>query len=87
MPTRAGPRPDLGSEALTRLTADVDDKIATALNRWISREATELGAPYLEAGEVIGAMIMVCLKYTDVTDTLRSQIRHQRAAARERGRG
>ena len=66
----------------TRITIDVDDKTATALNRWISREATGLGPPYLEAGEVINAMIMVCLRYTDVTDTLRSQIRLQRAASK-----
>ena len=71
---------------MTKITVDIDERVATALNRWIAREAADFGKPYLEAGEVIGAAIVTCLRYTDVCDTLRSQIRHQRAAGRERGR-
>lgn len=71
---------------MTRLAVDLDDRISTALNRWIARTAPEVGPPYLEAGEVIAAMIVVSLRYTDVTDTVASQIRHQRAAGRGRGR-
>lgn len=71
---------------MTRITVDLDDKISTALNRFISKEAADLSPPYLEASEVLAAMIVTCLRYTDVTDTLRSQIRHQRAAVQERGR-
>ena len=71
---------------MTRITIDLDDKTATALNRWISREAVDIGPPYLETNEVITAMIMVSLRYTDVTATVASQIRHQRAAAESAGK-
>jgi hypothetical protein len=54
---------------VTKVTVDLDDRVATALNRWISREAADLGPPMLNAGEVIGAAIVVCLRYTDVTDS------------------
>lgn len=72
---------------MTRMTIDVDNRVATALNRWVSREAADFGPPCLQADEVINAAIVVALRYTDITDVLRSQIRHQRQAGQERGRG
>jgi hypothetical protein len=62
-----------------KITIDIDDRIATTLNRWISKEAANLGPPYLKASEVIAAAI-VTWRYTDITDVLRSQIRHQRGS-------
>lgn len=72
---------------MTRITVDLDPKVHSILNRWIARNAPAVGAPYLELAEVIGAMIVTTARYTDVTDSVCSQIRHERAAGRERGRG
>jgi hypothetical protein len=45
-----------------------------------SREAIDLGPPSPEVSEVVTAMIVVSLRYTDVAETVASQLRHQRAA-------
>jgi hypothetical protein len=42
-------------------------------------------APHVKLAEVIAAMVVTTARYQDVTDTVCSQIRHQRAAASERG--
>ena len=67
-----------------QITVNLDPKTATALSRWLSRTAITIGPPYLEASEAIAAMIQVTIRFTDVTDAVASQIRHER---RERGRG
>jgi hypothetical protein len=72
---------------MTRITIDLDPKTHSILNRWISQAAISVGPPYLEAGEVIAAMIVTTARYTDVGDTVCSQVRQQRTAGQERGRG
>jgi hypothetical protein len=72
---------------MTRITVDLDPKIHAILNRWMASNAPAIGTPHVEMAEVIAAMIVTTAQYTDITDTVCSQIRHQRAAGRERGRG
>ncbi|MFY9650402.1 MAG: hypothetical protein WBF20_00935 [Trebonia sp.] len=55
------------------------------MNLWIARNAATIGPPHVKLGEVIAAMVVTTVRYQDVTDTVCSQIRYQRAAARERG--
>jgi hypothetical protein len=72
---------------LTRVTIDIDPKTATALSRWLAKTAPTIGAPFPAEAEVIMAMIVTCLRYADVADQVASQLRHQRAAGKERDRG
>jgi hypothetical protein len=72
---------------VTQITVNLDPKVHSILNRWIASNAPMIGAPYVEMAEVIAAMIVTTARYADVTDTVCSQIRHQRAAGQERGRG
>jgi len=66
------------------VSVTLDDKSGTELNRWIARTVPEVGPPYLEVSEAVAAMIIVSVRYPDVTETVASQIRHQRAVGRER---
>ena len=70
---------------MTRVTIDLDDHTAAALDRWLAMTAPHVGSQ-LEAGEAIGAMIRVVIRFEDITDTVASQIRLDRAAAQEQER-
>jgi len=64
---------------------DLDPPVHAILNLWIARNAATIGPPHVQLADVIGAMVVITARYQDVTDTVCSQIREQRAAARERG--
>jgi hypothetical protein len=51
----------------------------------MARNAATIGAPHVKLAEVIAAMVVITARFEDVTDAVCSQIRHQRAAAGERG--
>ena len=70
---------------MTRITVDLDPPVHSILNLWIARNAASIGPPQVKLAEVIAAMVVITVRYQDVTDTVCSQIRYQRAAARERG--
>jgi hypothetical protein len=70
---------------MTRITVDLDPPVHSILNLWMARNAATIGPPHVKLGEVIAAMVVITVRYEDVTDTVCSQIRYQRAAARERG--
>ena len=70
---------------MTRITVDLDPPVHAILNLWIARNAATIGPPHVQLADVIGAMVVITARYQDVTDTVCSQIREQRAAARERG--
>jgi hypothetical protein len=70
---------------MTRITVDLDPPVHSILNLWTARNAATIGPPQVKLAEVIAAMVVITVRYQDVTDTVCSQIRYQRAAARERG--
>jgi len=70
---------------VTRITVDLDPPVHATLNLWMARNAAAIGAPHVKLAEVIAAMVVITARFEDVTDAVCSQIRHQRAAARERG--
>ena len=70
---------------MTRITVDLDPPVHATLNLWMARNAATIGAPHVKLAEVISAMVVTTVRYEDVTEAVCSQIRHQRAAARERG--
>ena len=70
---------------MTRMTVELDPPVHSILNLWIARNAATIGPPHVKLAEVIAAMVVITVRYQDVTDTVCSQIRYQRAAARERG--
>ena len=63
------------------LTVTLDGKTSEALTRWLATTATTGNLPGLTTEEAIPAMIRVCLGFTEVSDTVASQIRAERAAA------
>ena len=70
---------------MTRITVDLDPPVHATVNLWMARNAAEIGAPHVKLAEVIAAMVVITARFEDVTDAVCGQIRHQRAAARERG--
>jgi hypothetical protein len=70
---------------MTRITVDLDPPVHSILNLWIARNAATIGRPHVRLAEVIAAMVVTTARYENVTDRVCSQIRHERAAARERG--
>ena len=70
---------------MTRITVDLDPPVHATLNLWMARNAAAIGDPHVRLAEVIAAMVVITARFEDVTDAVCSQIRHQRAAARERG--
>lgn len=70
---------------MTRITVDLDPPVHSTLNLWMARNADAIGRPHVKLAEVIAAMVVTTVRYQDVTDTVCSQIRYQREAARERG--
>jgi len=55
-----------------------------AFNRWLASTAVAVSPddPHLDAGEAIRAMIRVTMRYTDITSQVTSQVRLERAAAK-----
>ena len=70
---------------MTRITVDLDPPVHSTLNLWMARNAATIGHPHVKLAEVIAAMVVTTARYEGVTDTVCSQIRYQRAAARDRG--
>jgi hypothetical protein len=70
---------------MTRITVDLDPPVHSILNLWTARNAATIGPPHVKPSEVIAAMVVITVRYQDVTDAVCSQIRYQREAARERG--
>jgi len=57
-----------------------------AFSRWLAGTAAAVDPdnPHLEASEAISAMIRVTMRHTEVTGQVASQLRLQRAAAKDR---
>jgi hypothetical protein len=57
-----------------------------AFSRWLASTAVAVGPdnPHLEASEAISAMIRVTMRHTDITGQVASQLRLERAAAKDR---
>jgi hypothetical protein len=55
-------------------------------SRWLAGTAVVVDPdnPHLEASEAISAMIRVAMRYTDITGQVASQLRLERAAAKDR---
>ena len=62
---------------------DVEHEV---FSRWLAGTAVAVDPdnPHLEASEAISAMIRVAMRYTDITGRVASQLRFERAAARDR---
>ena len=69
-----------------QVAVHLDDTEHEAFGRWLARTAAAVGPgdPHLEPGDAIAAMIRCCLRYQDITNTVASQLRHERAAAQSR---
>jgi hypothetical protein len=61
----------------------LDDEVHQILTKWTAPHAADIGPPFIKLDELIAAMIVTTARYTDVTDAVCSQIRHQRAAGQE----
>ena len=70
---------------MTRITVDLDPPVHSTLNLWIARNAATIGSPHVTLDVVIASKVVITARYEDVTDAVCSQVRHQRAAATERG--
>lgn len=68
-----------------QVALDLDDAEHDAFHRWLATTAVAVNPddPHLEAGEAIRAMIRVTMRYADITDQVASQLRRERAAAKE----
>jgi hypothetical protein len=67
---------------LHRITVDLDDQAYVALNRWIAGRAPSIGPPYVQAGEVVAAMIALATAYSDVSAAVAGQICRTRSGRR-----
>jgi hypothetical protein len=64
----------------------LNDAEHEAFSRWLASAAVAVDPdnPHLEASEAISAMIRVTMRYTDITGQVASQLRLERAAAKDR---
>jgi hypothetical protein len=88
-PLLPGPGLYLGDEeaAVTMQVAiHLNDVEHEAFSRWLAGTAAAVDPdnPHLEASEAISAMIRVAMRYTEVAGQVASQLRLQRAAAKDR---
>jgi len=69
-----------------QVAIDLTDAEHGAFNRWLASTAVTVNPddPHLDAGEAIRAMIRVTMRYTDITSQVASQVRLDRAAAKDR---
>ena len=70
----------------THIAVDLDDAEHEALGRWLASTAAAVNPrdPHLDAGEAIRAMIRVTMHDADITSTVASQLRLERAMAKDR---
>ena len=68
------------------IAVDLDDAEHEALGRWLASTAAAVNPrdPHLDAGEAIRAMIRVTMHDADITSTVASQLRLERAMAKGR---
>jgi len=69
-----------------QIAVDLDDAEHGAFGRWLTSTAAAVNPrdPHLDAGEAIRAMIRVAMRDTDITSTIASQLRLERAMAKDR---
>ena len=69
-----------------RIAVDLDDAEHEAFGRWLTSTAAAVNPrdPHLDAGEAIRAMIRVAMHDADITSTVASQLRLERAMAKDR---
>jgi hypothetical protein len=68
------------------IAVDLDDAEHEAFGRWLASTAAAVNPrdPYLDAGEAIRAMIRVTMHDADITSTVASHLRLERAIAKDR---
>jgi hypothetical protein len=68
------------------IAVDLDDAEHEAFGRWLARTAAAVNPrdPRLDAGQAIRAMIRVTMRDTGMTSTVASQLRLERAMAKDR---
>jgi hypothetical protein len=71
---------------IMQIAVDLDDAEHEAFGRWLVSTAATVNPrdPHLDAGEAIRAMIRVTMRDTDITSTIASQLRLERAIAKDR---
>ena len=69
-----------------QVAVHLNDTEHEAFSRWLASTAAAVDRnnPHLEASEAISAMIRVTMRYTEVTGQVASQLRLERAAAKDR---
>ena len=69
-----------------QIAVDLDDAEHEAFGRWLTSTAAAVNPRdlHLDAGEAIRAMIRVTMRDTDITSTVASQLRLERAMAKDR---
>ena len=68
-----------------QVAIDLTDAEHDAFNCWLASTAVTVNPndPQLDAGEAMRAMIRVTMRYTDITSQVASQVRLERAAAKD----
>ena len=68
-----------------QIAVDLDDAEHEAFGRWLTSTAAAVNPrdPHLDAGEAIRAMIRVTMRDIGVTSTVASQVRLERAMAKD----
>lgn len=69
-----------------QVAVHLNDAEHELFSRWLVGTAAAVNPdnPHLEASEAISAMIRVTMRYTDITSQVVSQLRLERAAAKDR---
>ena len=69
-----------------QVAVDLDDAEHEMFGRWLASTAAAVNPrdPNLDAGEAIRAMIRVTMRDTGITSTVASQLRLERAIAKDR---
>jgi hypothetical protein len=91
-PTRTllpGSGPYLGDEEVAvtmQVAIHLNDVEHGMFSRWLASTAIAVDPdnPHLEASEAISAMIRVTMRHSDITGQIASQLRLERAAAKDR---
>jgi hypothetical protein len=65
------------------IAIDLTDAEHDAFNRWLASTAAIVNGAHVDAGEAIRAMIRVTMRYRDITSQVVSQVRLERAAAKD----
>jgi hypothetical protein len=69
-----------------QIAVDLDDAEHEGFGRWLASTAAAVNSrnPHLDAGEAIRAMSRVTMRDTEITSTVASQLRLERALAKDR---